>query len=114
MWLADDLSSTLNGLRGIRNLRGLVLTTPHKKAALEFVDSLGAEAQLIGSINAIRCGRDGLWHGENFDGLGCVRGLEMAGHPVSGRRVSARRYRRGRIGCRRSNRPRGASITAPA
>ena len=85
--LATDLSSTLNGLRGIRNLRGLILTTPHKKAALEFVDSLGAEAQLTGSINAIRCQSDGLWHGDNFDGLGCLRGLEMAGHSVSGRRV---------------------------
>ena len=84
---AVDLPSTLKGLRGIRNLRGLVLTTPHKAAALGFVDSIGAEARLVGSINAIRCGRDGLWHGENFDGLGCVRGLEGAGHAIPGRKV---------------------------
>ncbi|MFN0191438.1 MAG: shikimate dehydrogenase family protein [Aestuariivirga sp.] len=84
---AKDLAMTLRGLRGIGNLRGLVLTTPHKIAAVSFVDSIGAEARLVGSINAIRCGRDGRWHGENFDGLGCLRGLQMAGHAVAGRRI---------------------------
>jgi shikimate dehydrogenase len=84
---AGDLPAALRGLRGIGNLRGLVLTTPHKIAALQFVDSIGAEARLTGSINAIRCGRDRLWHGENFDGLGCVRGLETAGHAIYGRSV---------------------------
>jgi D-alanyl-D-alanine carboxypeptidase/D-alanyl-D-alanine-endopeptidase (penicillin-binding protein 4) len=29
--------------------------------------------------------RDGVWHGENFDGMGCVRGLELAGHGIAGR-----------------------------
>ena len=84
---ATDLPTTLQGLRGIGNLRGLVLTMPHKIAAVGLVDSIGAEAQLVGSINAIRCGRDGRWHGENFDGLGCLRGLQTAGHSVAGRHV---------------------------
>ena len=84
---ATDLTTTLQGLRGIGNLHGLVLTTPHKVAAVSLVDSIGAQARLVGSINAIRCGRDGRWHGENFDGLGCLRGLEVAGHSVAGRRV---------------------------
>jgi len=78
---------TLRGLRGIGNLRGLVLTTPHKAAAIGLVDSIGAEARLVGSINAVRCDPDGRWHGENFDGLGCLRGLRAAGHSVAGRRV---------------------------
>ena len=84
---AGDLPMTLQGLRGIRNLRGLVLTTPHKSAALKFVDSIGPEARLVGSVNAVRCSKDGEWHGENFDGLGCVRGLEKAGQIISGRHV---------------------------
>ena len=84
---AGDLPITLKGLRAIRNFRGLVLTTPHKVAALDFVDSIGPEARLVGSINAISCGRDGSWHGENFDGLGCVRGLETAGHRIAGCKV---------------------------
>ena len=83
---ANDLAVTLRGLRGIGNLRGLVLTTPHKAAAIGLVDTIGAEARLAGSINAIRCDPDGRWHGENFDGLGCLRGLPMAGHTVAGRR----------------------------
>jgi shikimate dehydrogenase len=84
---ATDLPTTLQGLRGIGNLRGLVLTMPHKVAAVGLVDSIGAEARLAGSINAICCGRDGRWHGENFDGLGCIRGLQTAGHSVAGRHV---------------------------
>jgi shikimate dehydrogenase len=84
---ADDFRTVLPGLRGIRNLRGLVLTTPHKVAALSYVDRIGAEARLAGSINAIRCGHDGVWQGENFDGLGCVHGLERAGHRIAGRKV---------------------------
>ena len=51
---ASALADTLRGLRGVRNLRGLVLTTPHKAAALPFVDRIGSEAQLVRSINAIR------------------------------------------------------------
>jgi shikimate dehydrogenase len=84
---ANDLPLAMQGLRGIQNLRGLVLTTPHKVAAMKFADDIGADARLIGSINAIRCGRDGVWHGENFDGIGCVRGLELAGHGIAGRKV---------------------------
>ena len=76
---AADLAMTLRGLRGIGNLRGLVLTTPHKIAAVGLVDSIGSETRLVGSINAIRCGGDGRWHGENFDGLGCLRGLQNGG-----------------------------------
>lgn len=84
---ATDLATTLRGLRCVGNLRGLVLTTPHKAAVLSLVDSIGAEARLVGSINAVRCDPDGRWHGENFDGLGCLRGLRAAGHSVAGRRV---------------------------
>lgn len=84
---ADGLPHAMEGLRSIRNLRGLVLTTPHKLAAMKYVDDIGPEARLIGSINAIRCGRDGTWHGENFDGMGFVRGLELAGHTITGSRV---------------------------
>lgn len=85
--MADDLAVVLAGLRRIGNLRGLVLTTPHKTAALGLVDSIGPEARLVGSVNAIRCGRDGLWHGENFDGLGCVTAIRAAGCSLPGRKV---------------------------
>jgi shikimate dehydrogenase len=84
---AEAFPETLQGLRGVRNLRGLILTTPHKTAALSMVDSIGPEARLVRSINAIRCREDGKWLGENFDGLGCVRGLLSAGHVLTDRRI---------------------------
>lgn len=84
---AQDLTEVLQGLRQIGNLRGLLLTTPHKTEALELVECLGWEARLVRSINAIRCDKDGRWHGENFDGLGCVEGLKAAGHHLKSQRV---------------------------
>jgi shikimate dehydrogenase len=84
---SQDFVTVLAGLRRITNLRGLVLTTPHKTAALGHVDSLGPQARLVQSINAIRCDPDGRWHGEIFDGLGCVAGLRAACHELGGRKV---------------------------
>ncbi len=84
---APELPASLQGLRTIANLRGLVLTTPHKTAALQWIDSVGPEGSLVRSINAIRCDTNGRWHGENFDGLGCVAGLTSAGHNLTGKRI---------------------------
>ena len=84
---ATGLMTVLAGLRRIENLRGIVLTTPHKTAALDYVDEHGPEARLVGSINAIRCESGGRWYGENFDGLGCVTGIRAAGHRVEGKTV---------------------------
>jgi shikimate dehydrogenase len=84
---AAGLAETLKGLRLVRNLKGLVLTTPHKTAALAMLDSLGPEARLVRAVNAIRCAPRGRWHGENFDGVGCLTGLGAAGHVVTARRV---------------------------
>jgi len=84
---APDLAVALKGLRSMANLRGVMLTAPHKTRGLGFVDSIGPEARLVRSINAIHCGKDGRWHGENFDGLGCLQGLRTAGHEVEQKRV---------------------------
>ena len=83
----DNLADTLKGLRGVANLRGFLLTTPHKTAGLDLVDWVGPEARLVGSVNAVRCGADGHWHGENLDGYGCLQGLLAAGHEVERKRV---------------------------
>jgi shikimate dehydrogenase len=80
-------SSFLDGMRQVQNLRGLIVTKPHKTNALAYVDSLGPNARQARSVNAIRCEPDGVWVGENFDGIGCIAGLKAAAEDLAGKRV---------------------------
>jgi shikimate dehydrogenase len=82
---SEGLDALLRGLRAIRNLDGIVVTVPHKIAVLPFLDHVEANGRRVGAVNAVRIERDGAWIGDNFDGVGCVRGLEKAGHRLAGR-----------------------------
>ncbi|HEX8663474.1 MAG TPA: shikimate dehydrogenase [Beijerinckiaceae bacterium] len=87
---AERLPALVEGLRAIRNLDGFIMTVPHKIAIVGFLDRVEANGRRVGAVNAIRIERDGekaVWVGDNFDGVGCVRGLEKAGHALAGRSV---------------------------
>ncbi|GGS50192.1 shikimate dehydrogenase [Streptomyces griseoviridis] len=84
---AEHLAAVVGGLVRAGNVDGLLVTVPHKAAVCALADELGPAAALSGTANAMRRGADGRWLADNFDGLGFVRGLEAAGHPVRGRRV---------------------------
>lgn len=83
----DNLSQVVEGLRRIRNLGGLIVTVPYKIAVMDLLDEIGPAARRIGAVNAIRRLDDGRLIGENFDGAGCIRALQMNGQSVVGRRV---------------------------
>lgn len=81
---SSDLPGFVTGLRGLKNLRGLLVTMPHKQRMLDLVDELDVTAQLVGALNVIRCQPDGRWVGGMFDGVGCVLGMEWDGyHPAN-------------------------------
>ena len=82
-----DLEIAFTFLWKAGNFDGLVLTVPHKIAALRFVDVLGPEALRMGAVNAVRRGPDGRLVGDNFDGGGFISGLRTRGHDVRDRRV---------------------------
>ncbi|MBB5687923.1 shikimate dehydrogenase [Roseomonas alkaliterrae] len=84
---AADLPRAWAGLRAIGNLDGLVLTMPHKQAAVPLVDVLGGSARLTGAVNTVRRLPDGGWEGEMFDGEGFVAGLRARGITPEGRHV---------------------------
>jgi shikimate dehydrogenase len=84
---AADLPRAWAGLRAIGNLDGLVLTMPHKQAALPLVDALGRSARLTGAVNTVRRLPGGGWEGEMFDGEGFVAGLRARGIAPEGRHV---------------------------
>ena len=70
------------------NLDGLLVTVPFKARMLRFARRLGATAQTVGAVNALRREADGSWTGDMFDGVGFVRGAEAKGLSVRGRRVA--------------------------
>ena len=82
------LGEVVRGLQRAGNVDGLLVTVPHKAAALAFADVHSAAVRLAGSTNALRRGADGRWYAENFDGAGFVAGLATAGRPPAGKRVT--------------------------
>lgn len=84
---AEDLAMAWRGLTRIRNLDGLVVTMPHKRAVVPLLDLLGPTARLTDTVNTARRLPDGRWEGEMFDGEGFAAGLRAEGHEPSGRTV---------------------------
>jgi len=79
---ADDLSAFVTGARAMKNLAGVLVTMPHKQRMMAFVDDLHPTARQVGALNVIRCLDDRRWVGANFDGVGCVLGMQWEGnHP---------------------------------
>jgi shikimate dehydrogenase len=84
---ADSVAAGCRALLASPSVGGILVTVPHKKVLCPLADRLGADAQLAGSLNALRRGPAGSIEGDLFDGTGFVRGLQAAGHRVGGRRV---------------------------
>ncbi len=78
-----EFERVLAQLMRVANLDGLVFTIPFKQRACALAASLGAQARAVGAVNALARGADGRWHGEIFDGLGCVEALRRAGVAVA-------------------------------
>ncbi|PSS60537.1 shikimate dehydrogenase [Ensifer sp. NM-2] len=81
---AEGLAAFVDGVKQMRNLAGLIITVPHKVAIVPFCDELSPTARRVGSVNTIRVVA-GRLIGENFDGVGFVKGLLLQGYDVSGR-----------------------------
>lgn len=81
-----DLPDLVRLFRTTQNFDGLVITVPHKIAVTELVDDVAPMGRRIGAVNVIRKS-GGRLLGDNFDGVGFVRGLHDKGHALAGRRV---------------------------
>jgi shikimate dehydrogenase len=68
--------------------RGCNVTVPFKFDAARLAQRLSPRAQLAGAANVLRFEADGSWSGDNTDGIGLVRDIELnAGCAIAGRRV---------------------------
>lgn len=69
------------------NIRGALVTMPHKVTTCELVDELTPTAAVAGAANAVLLREDGTLLGDQFDGAGFVRGVERKGFAPAGTRA---------------------------
>jgi shikimate dehydrogenase len=84
---AADYAGVLASLAKLTNLRGALVTMPHKVRTLSLADEVTATARIAGACNALLLREDGSWLGDQFDGAGFVRGVQRKGRLVAGASV---------------------------
>ena len=77
--LPKDLPEMVPVLQRIGNLKGLVLTIPHKEAMARLCDEMGPNGQLAEAVNTVRFESDGRLVGDHFDGVGFVNAARANG-----------------------------------
>lgn len=84
---AHDFPGVLRAVFALTNVRGALITMPHKKTTAALVDEVSQAAAIAGSCNAVRRLADGRLHGDLFDGVGFVGALRRKGCRVAGTRA---------------------------
>ena len=77
----------LRSIFHLENVRGALITMPHKVSTVGMVDDVLPTAAIAGACNAVRRLADGRLQGDMFDGEGFVRGLKRKGFDPKGRRA---------------------------
>jgi shikimate dehydrogenase len=84
---AEDYPVFLRAIFKLSNIRGALITMPHKVTTLSLVDEVLPAAAIAGACNAVRLGPQGQLQGDMFDGEGFVRGVLRKGFKLQGTRV---------------------------
>jgi shikimate dehydrogenase len=84
---AEDYPVFLSAIFKLSNIRGALITMPHKVSTLSLVDEVLPAAAIAGACNAVRLGPQGQLQGDMFDGEGFVRGVLRKGFKLQGVRV---------------------------
>ena len=83
----EDFADFLRALFKLSNIRGALITMPHKITTVGLLDEVSPTAAIAGSCNAVRLSADGKLQGDMFDGEGFVRGLLRKGCVLQGARA---------------------------
>ena len=84
---AEEYRAIFPLLFRMTNVRGALITMPHKVVTCELVDELTPTATVAGAANAVLVREDGSLVGDQFDGAGFVRGVQRKGFALEGRRA---------------------------
>src|SRR4029434_3847280 len=83
----EDYPEVLGSLCTLTNIRGALVTMPHKVTTVALLDEVTPTVKIAGSCNAILKRRDGSLLGDMCDGTGFVRGIERKGRRLAGARA---------------------------
>lgn len=75
----EHFASVLRNVFLLQNIRGALITMPHKVSVVELLDEVTPTVKVAGSCNAVKRLPDGRLVGDMFDGEGFVRGLRTKG-----------------------------------
>ena len=81
---AEQYPQVLRALFTLENIRGALVTMPHKVSTVALLDGLSPAARIAGACNAVKRSPDGRLVGDMFDGEGFVRGLSRKGRRLQG------------------------------
>jgi shikimate dehydrogenase len=85
--LAEHYAAFLKSVFTLTNIRGALITMPHKVTTVGLLDEVTAAVKIAGSCNAVRRAGDGRLQGDMFDGEGFVRGVRRKGCKLEGARA---------------------------
>ncbi len=77
----------LKAVFGLTNIRGALITMPHKVTTVGLLDEVTATVRVAGACNAVKRLADGRLVGDMFDGAGFVRGVQRKGLNLRGAKV---------------------------
>ncbi|TAG28006.1 MAG: shikimate dehydrogenase [Burkholderiales bacterium] len=83
----EHFAEFLRNVFNLENVRGALITMPHKVSVLSLLDVVSPAVRVAGACNAVKRGADGKLYGDMFDGEGFVRGVQRKGFEVSGKRA---------------------------
>lgn len=82
---AEHYGPFLRAVFTLENLRGALITMPHKVSVVGKLDEVSVAVRIAGSCNAVLRRHDGTLVGDMFDGEGFLRGMLRKGVVVKGR-----------------------------
>jgi shikimate dehydrogenase len=81
---SPDYTDFLRAVFKLANVRGALITMPHKVVTMGLMEVVSPTALIAGSCNAVRLNDQGQLQGDMFDGEGFVRGLLRKGVALKG------------------------------
>ena len=84
---AEHYPAFLESVFKLTNIRGALITMPHKVSTVGLLDEVTPTVKVAGACNAVKLDAQGRLVGDMFDGVGFVRGVLNKGLVLTGKRV---------------------------